>query len=272
MRFGVPYQGSKNRIARRIVEVLPSGGRFVDLFAGGCAMTHAAMVSGKYGTFLANDLQGDGVRLFRDAIDGKCNGRWREWIGRADFMARKGIDPLAALCWSFSCNGREYLYGADREAAKRAAHFEYVEGCAAKPSQELEHIERARGLEQLRKLAPLLERLQTSRLDWRKVELLPGDVVYCDIPYKGTQRYNAPPFPHGDFWAWANAQQFAVFVSEYNAPAGFTAIWETGKRQLMKGRGTGAWVAERVFVADRYAPEYQTELPLDWHTAMCGGY
>ena len=46
--FGAPYMGSKNRMAKDIIELLPSGRRFVDLFAGGCAMTHAAILSGKY--------------------------------------------------------------------------------------------------------------------------------------------------------------------------------------------------------------------------------
>lgn len=68
MTYGIPYQGSKNRIADRIMEVLPSGKRFVDLFAGGCAMTHCAMLSGKYDRYLANDLYPSGARLFQRAI------------------------------------------------------------------------------------------------------------------------------------------------------------------------------------------------------------
>ena len=47
MNYGLPYMGSKNRIARDIVEQLPSAECFVDLFCGGCAVTHAAMLSGK---------------------------------------------------------------------------------------------------------------------------------------------------------------------------------------------------------------------------------
>ena len=50
--------GSKNQIAKDIINALPSGDRFVDLFAGGCSMTHCAMLSGKYKCFLANDLNG----------------------------------------------------------------------------------------------------------------------------------------------------------------------------------------------------------------------
>lgn len=37
MRYGVGYQGSKNKIAEWVVENLPSGEILVDLFAGGCA-------------------------------------------------------------------------------------------------------------------------------------------------------------------------------------------------------------------------------------------
>lgn len=45
MNYGVPYMGSKNRIAKDIIAKLPTGKRFVDLFAGGCAITHAAILS-----------------------------------------------------------------------------------------------------------------------------------------------------------------------------------------------------------------------------------
>lgn len=43
--FGIPYMGSKNRIAEELIRKIPEGKRFVDLFAGGCAMTHAAILS-----------------------------------------------------------------------------------------------------------------------------------------------------------------------------------------------------------------------------------
>lgn len=54
--YGVPYSGSKNKLAEDIIALLPKGKRFVDLFAGGCAMTHCALLSGKWETILSNDL------------------------------------------------------------------------------------------------------------------------------------------------------------------------------------------------------------------------
>ena len=53
MRFGVPYQGSKNQIARWVIDNLPEDEILVDLFAGGCAVTHAAMLSGKWDRIVA---------------------------------------------------------------------------------------------------------------------------------------------------------------------------------------------------------------------------
>lgn len=48
MKYGLPYRGSKSRIAADIVEHLPSGPALYDLFAGGCAVTHAAMIAGRW--------------------------------------------------------------------------------------------------------------------------------------------------------------------------------------------------------------------------------
>lgn len=69
-RYGVPYRGSKSRIAPWVVEHLPSAGTFVDLFAGGCAVTHAALLAGRWERYIVNDL-GDAPRLFIDAANNK---------------------------------------------------------------------------------------------------------------------------------------------------------------------------------------------------------
>lgn len=35
MNYGIPYKGSKSKIAKEILRELPSGKRLVDLFGGG---------------------------------------------------------------------------------------------------------------------------------------------------------------------------------------------------------------------------------------------
>lgn len=48
MIYGVPYKGSKNRLAKDLIDVLPAGKRLVDLFGGGGAISHCAVLSDKW--------------------------------------------------------------------------------------------------------------------------------------------------------------------------------------------------------------------------------
>ena len=126
MRYGVPYQGSKNQIARWVIDNLPEDKILVDLFAGGCAVTHAAMLSGKWDRIVANDI-GDAPELFCDAIDGKYADEKR-WISREDFQNLKDTDPYVSLCWSFGNNRRAYLYAQEVEPWEKALHYARVFG------------------------------------------------------------------------------------------------------------------------------------------------
>lgn len=117
--------GSKNDIADQIINIVPQAHNFYDLFAGGCAVTHAAMLSGKFRNFIANDLQGMGVQLFSDSIAGKYANENR-WISREDFVLKKDTDPYIALCWSFGNNMQNYMYSNEVEEWKHALHNAYI--------------------------------------------------------------------------------------------------------------------------------------------------
>ena len=109
MNYGLPYQGSKNRIAKRLVEALPAAPVLYDVFCGGCAVTHAAMLSGKYQQFVVNDLRGWLPAAFQKAIHGGYAHEDR-WISREDFERLKSTDAYAAMCFSFGNNARTYMY------------------------------------------------------------------------------------------------------------------------------------------------------------------
>lgn len=126
MGYGVPYQGSKNKIAEWVVDNLPEDEILVDLFAGGCAVTHAAMLSGKWDKIIANDI-GDAPEFFADAINGK-HADEKRWISREDFQSLKDTDPCVSLCWSFGNNRRNYLYAQEIEPWKKALHYARVWG------------------------------------------------------------------------------------------------------------------------------------------------
>ena len=117
-QFGVPYMGSKNQIVKKLIEQLPSAKYFIDLFAGGCAMTHGAMLSGKYERFIVNDIC-DAPSLFQRAINGEFRDEKR-WISRDDFFALKDKEPYIRYCWSFGNMGNGYLYSKEIEPYKKA--------------------------------------------------------------------------------------------------------------------------------------------------------
>lgn len=127
MNFGLPYKGSKNLLAQRILDCIPSASVFVDLFCGGCAVSHAALLSGRFARVVVNDIEGDVSRLFVAAVNGQYKGESR-WISREDFFRLKESDPYVRYCWSFGNNGRTYIYSEDVEPYKRALHYAVVFG------------------------------------------------------------------------------------------------------------------------------------------------
>ena len=125
-QYGIPYQGSKSKIADRLLDVLPRAEVFVDLFAGGCAMTHAAMLSGKFRRFVANDISPMPTQCFHIAATGGYANETR-WISREEFKRLKDSDPLVRYCWSFGTAGENYLYAEEIEPWKKALHFARVQ-------------------------------------------------------------------------------------------------------------------------------------------------
>lgn len=259
-KYGLPYQGSKRRIANKIVALLPPAPVLVDVFAGGCAVTHAALESGKFDRVIANDLS-DAPELFYRAA--KSGGVEPRWVSREEFFARKGRDPLIRYCYSFGNGGKDYLYGREIESLKRAAHRAVVdEDCSLLPEGirasmrealsgvigiherylcykrvirafigrfDLEQLQHLECLERLGRLEHLehLDRLIVSRRDYRGVYIPDNAVVYCDPPYASTRGYGRG-FDHRAFYAWCRAvgKRHPLFVSEYWMPSDFKAVAE----------------------------------------------
>ena len=223
-RYGIPYQGSKSRIAPWVVEHLPAAPVLVDLFAGGCAVTHAAMESGRWGRVIANDL-GEGPDVFRRAVAGEFAHDKTVWT-REEFYLHRDDDLAHALVHSFGNNTRDYLWSPEMEAVKvpacrmlladtwqerhRLYHrfmdalAEYVAAHGEVPGQRnrytceleglerlqrlqrLERLERLQGLQRLERLERLERLLEVNRLDYREVEIPVGAAVYADPPYSET--------------------------------------------------------------------------------------
>ena len=366
-RYGLPYKGSKNSIAEFIVESIPSRTHFYDLFAGGGAVSHCAMLSGKFHTFHMNDIE-DTPLLFLESVHGRYHYENR-WISREDFYRLKDSEPYIRYCWSFGNNGKNYLYSKEIEPWKKALHYARVYGdysllkefgiytndasrvfisknqksykqkyilwyCHEILHSDLDVLElqrnlkkrieknseelRAYLLEGMRKAGkrpcdvdrflgtngmaghyfgksqwefptrevyiqlqsflylPLdyekiyglqelleslqslqsLERLSISQKSYDEVRILPDSVIYCDIPYRGTDEYISGQFDYEKFYAWCEKQKELVVISEYDMPEDrFCCVESVQKRSLLSAKGAGELKTEKLFV-----PKHQIEM------------
>ena len=166
--YGLPYMGSKNRIAKELItEIIwnePNAEIFVDLFAGGCAMAHTALLSGKFKKVIANDIN-EMPKLFKDAIKGKYRDETR-WISRDEFHKLKDTDMYIKSCWSFGNDGKTYLYGEHLEPYKKAYHYARVLGDFSLFNQFAPYIEQENGGNLRKCIKANYERIKKDYMHW----------------------------------------------------------------------------------------------------------
>jgi len=285
MTFGLPYCGSKSSIAKWVIDTLPASETFIDLFAGGCAVTHAAMLNDKWERFIANDISGSSI-IFRDAIKGDFNGL-STVLSRGEFFASD--DMILRLLYSFGNDARSYLWGGYYEKAKvvaskmlsapsmheRRTHYrefikvmsEYVGGILKDEAElrdlklhshlqsleALERSERLQALERSERLQALerSERLQVMMADYRNVNIPDNATVYADIPYRNVDKRPYGEFDYDAFDEWISTVDHPVYVSEYDAPKGCVCIAERERHDHLAAY-TSAKRIERIFVQERF--------------------
>lgn len=266
-RYGVPYRGSKSRIAPWVVEHLPSAETFVDLFAGGCAVTHAALLAGRWERYIVNDLS-DAPRLFIDAANGEYADETRIPT-RDEFFAQKDDDPYIRYLFSFGNNGRDYLFSRDVEEVKVCASKMLVAPTLAeryrlyrrfirllghdykdRVMHELESCERILTCERL-------QSLQSLQSDYRSVPIPDGAIVYCDPPYRGTNCGCYDGFDFEAFDAWLASCGHLCVVSEYTAPAGCVEVAARQKQCSASANGKSQRMTERLFVHESQLETYE---------------
>lgn len=239
--YGIGYRGSKNSIAEWVVGNLPPAETLVDLFAGGCAVTHCALQSGRWARVIANDLT-DTPSVFVDAV----NGRFLDYDDvpdREEWLERKDSDRALAVLYSFGNGCSTYLWGRDVEDAhvhvarmlaaptleRRKEEFKAflrsMPGVfAAGRTDTLTHPDSILRLLRLQRAAGSVdvERLVVCRRDYREVEVPEGAVVYCDPPYRGgSDPSDMRGYGDGDvfdfeaFDEWLLSQEALCVVSDY---------------------------------------------------------
>lgn len=246
-KYGLPYQGGKSSVAEMIVDKLPPAENFVDLFFGGGSITHAAMHSGKYNNFIANDLR-QTPQMWNKACDG-IGTEYDRFVSREEFLSSD--DPIIQWIWSFGSSMNTYQgkglnelisklimssdleerYLAWRQVLKQLNSSEgplYDSRHSVHPACSLRNLKRLKGE----------HKVSVSNNSYSDVDIPANSVVYADPPYAGTGGYGGE-FDSEAFWDWCRTCDFPIWISEISAPDDFAPILEYDKQaKFNKQSGT----------------------------------
>ena len=281
-KYGIPYMGSKDKIADDILSVLPRGKRFVDLFGGGFAMSHAALLSGKYEQVFYNELNPLLPKLIKDTLAGKYANE-RRWISREDFFRLKDVDGYVRCIWSFGNRGDAYLFGKDKEPIKKLGHDFvcfgkdipgvpniaetdmrvrrlYLQRYIKKNTGEMYVLQELQQLQRLQRL----QRLEINCGSYLDYQYRDGDIVYCDPPYEDTSKYDKDGFNHTQFYDWVASREYPVYFSSYEISDNrFNVVWQTEKKSLLDNS------KETKKVVTEYLYCNKAENPFDYGPLFC---
>ncbi|HHP1163124.1 DNA adenine methylase [Streptococcus pyogenes] len=273
---GLPYQGSKKKISKKIVEIIKQNfdadKLIYDVFGGGGAITAECVLNGLEVHY--NDLDNDITDMFQRVIS-----QDREWIktliiSRDEFNKIRQKEPksvddnLKLLVNSFGNELSSYLYGADWSDTKYDLAVEIINKHdvfsgykqtetykkADKPYDEGE-LEKNKKLTQLEQLQQLgrLEQLEPTNYSYEAFSDIEGAIFYLDPPYENTTQKSYK----GDFnsqafydWAFGMSKNNIVLISSYDiSDERFECVYEfKTARSTMQGGGAGKRT-EKLFMA-----------------------
>ena len=100
--------------------------------------------------------------------------------------------------------------------------------------------------------APLIKDVKFACCSYDKVKIPPNSVVYCDIPYKGTSKYEAvSDFDYEAFYDWCRIctrEGIKVYVSEYSMPKDFLSVWQKDIRVQIAKDDNSTKATEKLFL------------------------
>ena len=281
--IGLPYQGSKKKISKKIVEIIKQNfgtdKPIYDIFGGGGAITAECILNGLEVHY--NDLDKDITNAFERVIS-----QDREWIktliiSRTEFFEIKAKenkttdDFLKLLVNSFGNDKKSYLYskvisdlkynlakeiignhdvfGGYRktETFKKVTSGLDWNWFNTKPEahQQLEQLERLRQLKRLQQI----NKIKATNKSYQDFSEVSGAILYLDPPYEGTsQKSYINLFDSQEFYDWAfeMAKTNIVIVSSYSiSDERFEAVYSFDKaRSTLQGGQNNKTKNEKLFM------------------------
>lgn len=139
MSLGIPYMGSKRKLATDILNFITQRHNgitdFYDLFGGGGSVSFNAVNDYRFNVHY-NELNSHIYELVKYLKENKTlEPKFYDWVSRDEFfkqLNRPDADWYSGFvmsCWSFGNKQSSYLYGEDIENIKRLANEFIVNGC-----------------------------------------------------------------------------------------------------------------------------------------------
>ena len=240
--IGLPYQGSKKKISKKIVEIIKQNFRtdrpIYDIFGGGGAITAECILNGLEVYY--NDLDKDITNAFERVIS-----QDREWIKTLivsceEFFEIKAKenkitdDFLKLLVNSFGNDKKSYLYSKETSDLKYNLAKKIIENHdvfngykqtetykKATYNAKQENDKRVQQLERLGQLEQLqqLNKIKATNKSYHDFSEVSGAILYLDPPYEwSSQKGYINSFDSQGFYDWAfeMAKTNTVIISSYS--------------------------------------------------------
>ena len=249
--IGLPYQGSKKKISKKIVEIIKQNfgtdKPIYDIFGGGGAITAECILNGLEVHY--NDLDKDITNAFERVIS-----QDREWIktliiSREEFFEIKAKenkttdDFLKLLINSFGNSMKSYMYSKEISDLKYNIAKEIIEKhdvfSGYKQTETYKRsIEKHEQLQQLQRLQQLerlqqLDEVKATNKSYHDFSEVSGAILYLDPPYEGTRHDSyINSFDSQEFYDWAfeMAKTNIVIISSYSiSDERFKAVYSFDK-------------------------------------------
>ena len=206
------YMGSKRRVAKEILPIILKDRQlnqwYVEPFVGG-----GNLIENVSGHCIGADNNKYIIALLKYVQNNDLNNI--EYIDEEKYMHIKNNKDLyddyivgfAGFGLSF---GADFFHGFARNK-KSSDYFHQALNGLKKQQEKIKHI-------------------NFIHSDYKDLSIPDNSIIYCDPPYKGSEKYYKQKFNYEEFYEWCikkHNEGHKVFISEYEMPENrFKSIWE----------------------------------------------
>lgn len=257
---GLPYQGSKKKISKKIVEVIKQNfgtdKPVYDVFGGGGAITAECLLSGLKVYY--NDLDETITNMFQKVVGEDRNYLKTLIVSRDEFFKIRDKkfktvdDELKLLVNSFGNNRKGYLYSKEVSDLKYNLAVEIIKKHDVFYGyQKTETYLKAKSTFKER-----LQQLEVTNFDYKAFSDVESAIFYLDPPYENTnlKGYSIDRFDSQSFydWAYETSKKNIVLISSYEiSDSRFECVYEFKNARSTLSGGNRGNKTEKLFMVKK---------------------